>query len=395
MGNQPSSFHISDFENLQEDLMLLQASIQQGRLDRSRAGSQCAEILGALRDIVQGQGLADYARVIAALGEYVTGAAADASAFTSDFWGLTLDVLDELLAALEMTDAGMRLDQAAMARHIQAFEGRLETLESQNGHGAPAEANELEFDSVAGMDGDDELFLEANASGEFEELQVARPVTDPPAKPRRNPEDGAAAAEADSREASAAQRMLQEATAAAAAGDSERAQTLAQKAATALAEESRQRKAHLLGELREQLLLIESETHENEQGLEQARSALATQQDSIEELRARRAEAEAAFAEHSEALEQVRDELEDVDRQIAELQERRQDLMQQFEEVLPAKEAAERTFQHAAAEAETIEATTREAQDRIEEYEQNLAAVAARRQEVEDQILALESALPA
>ena len=385
---QPTpSFHLSDFENLQEDLSLLQTSLEQNRVDPLRAQVQCADILSAVSVVSDEQQLPEYAAFVQKLADFVHETTHPQESLGPEFWSLTLDVLDELLAALEMRDAGLKIDDKAVKRHNAAFETRLHTLievtstvegatpaRIPNASAAPAPTAEPPPPTPT-----PEPKAEPPPAESAPEPEVESPVAD-------TSEPVAPPSHSDGR----AQALLEQAAQAAREGRAGEAQQLAAEAATALAGEARQIKERELAGLREQLLDIE---HAGKNAVAEVKEADGDREHwntAQAEARASHAELGATFETHAADLGTIKSQLEEVEGRMAQLQTQQQELMQRFEQALPAKEEAERALQQAATEVEAREAGVREAEARRQQVAERTATLRDRRTVLQDQISALE-----
>jgi len=382
MTQPPPSFHLSDFENLQEDLVLLQTSMQQRRVDPARAQAQCVEILGAVAEITQEQQLQEYAAFVQNLVGFVTEVDKALASHGESFWALTLDVLDELLAALEMADAGLKIDEDAMKRHIVAFQDRLGAMRESAGNG------ETDSTESAGSATEMVNFEMAEDAAEAGDGGVALEEADTATESKAVSVEPAAEEEREK-----AQSLLQRAAEAAAAGRDDEAQTLAARATELLAAQVRERKAAQLKELRNQLHVIVSEVEAAEGELADAESQCEQLHASAAQAQQLRDDAEASYLQQAESLEQAKAELEEIERRMAELQETQRTLMTQFEEALPAKEASERAFEHARDEAASLEAAMREEEARMADIRASLEDGQARRERIAQQLEVLEREL--
>lgn len=369
MAQPPPTFHLSDFENLQEDLVLLQTSLEQDRVQPERAREQCADILGAVAELTTEQQLDAYAAFVGRLVQFVSDAGDPHRAMGVDFWALTLDVLDELLAALEMGDAGLKVDADAMHLHIEAFDGRLHGLSS--GEAPPAETATPE---------------EGQGNGEVEEASDVGPVT-AAAAPSKTEAPSDATGDDDEL---GPQSLLERAAQAAAAGRHEEAQELATAAASGLALKARNRKHAELLELRDKLTVIQSEMDSLEGELGEARQELGQRAQQMEAAQGKVQQAATHLEETSATMDDVKGKLEEIERRMAKLQAAQTKLMATFEEALPGKEAAHQA--HEAATERLEEAATGGAvmQARIQEVEESLTEMTARKTGLEEKIAALE-----
>lgn len=437
MAQPTPSFHLSDFENLQEDLVLLQTSMEQHRVDPLRAQAQCADILAAVGEVSEEQGLNEYAKFVTLLTDFARDASDPQEALGPEFWSLTLDVLDELLAALEMGDAGLKVDEKAMRRHIATFETRLHELRqfvsasgrSPSRPGAtPAAAADraatavtsesddeqdartadvTEDDAAVADTGEDIFELDEDDVAEFEEMQ--EPESEPESAPTPEPAGGAEVDDvedapfeeptdsAGESEAAAvqvndtdAQTLLEQATEAARAGRSGEAQRLAAAAATALAAQARRQKEAELQALQEELLQVEEQGAAIEANAKESERELQHHRTAIDGATAIRAEAEATLAGRAEALQNTKRDLEDVEERMGQLQATQQELIAQFEAALPAKEAAEQELQQATADVEALELSVRDAESRMKSLQGQLTALVERRAALQDRIAAAE-----
>ena len=380
--SQPSpTFHLSDFENLQEDLVLLQTSLEQQRVLPERARDQCVEIMGAVAELSTEQRLGEYGAFVGRLVQFVETAAYPQVALGEHFWVLTMDVLDELLAALEMTDAGLKVDAEAMHRHIAAFEERLVAL--------PAPDAPPEGDASADADGNGHVAPDV--------VDKTAEVTSAPTEPDTNdstPPEAEVAPAPDpdvGGEDASPQQLLERAAEAAAAGRHEEAQELATRAATSLAGQARHRKQAELGELRDKLTVIQAEMGSMEEGCAKAQQELAHWGERLEEARAEQEQASTRLQDSSRTVEDVKSKLEEVERRMAKLQAAQQKLMASFEETLPAKEAADQACQDATARMEEAATGGAVAQGRIQELEESMTELRTRRDGLQEKIAALET----
>lgn len=415
MSQAPHTFHLSDFENLQEDLLLLRAGLEQGRADPARARLQCQDILSAVATLSAEQLLGEYGEFVGRLVGRIQGDEDSHAKLGHEFWVLTLDVFEELLAALEMVDAGLKVDPDAMNRHIADFDDRLADLpvadepepsapDSAATDGAAPDSAAPDGTSPDGAapdsaspDGaDDESDADANgavAAPESANAAADAPASEPPVVDAAPAETAPPVSTPPDADEHSPQDLLTQAAAAAAEGRHEDAQRLATAAATGLGQQAGAKKVRELSELRDKLLVVDSEVEQTESSLAALEQKHGRWQEQADTARADFEQAAAVVQQASDTLQDVKGKLEEVERRMAKLQDAQQKLMASFEEALPAKEAAEQAGREAEERRATAQTGLTETEERRATCDASVADLRKQRDNLQDRIAALEQEL--
>ena len=332
-------------DNLKEDLRVLETSWRNKNLKSARVVHHFIEIIDSLSEMARIEAIESAGVICASLREYLASVAAGKADLGDRSWATASDLIDLLADSLREGDvpfAGLENLKTRWRREAECSEPPLADAssdsDSPNAVSADAESPKLEENEMSENNG-----------------------TDP-------------------------KELLQQAQEALLSGQGESAKELALKAAELIAqgeaEEVRQKELGLRADLEN----IISEESEVERSLSSTKEMIADREEDLGKLTERLSKAQAAFDERESACKQIREDIEKTEAQMASIKEKHKELLDLFQEVLPARDAAERECTKIKAEYGELPAETESMRDSMQDMEHRLEQIRQKKSNLEAEL---------
>lgn len=180
--------------------------------------------------------------------------------------------------------------------------------------------------------------------------------------------------------------LLQQAQEALLSGNGESAKEMALRAAEIIAqgeaEEIKKREQVLIVDLEN----IAQEESEAEQAIDLTKGQISEREDELNSLTERLSEAQAAFDERDAACKELREQLDETEAEMAAIKEKHKQLLDRFQEVLPARDAAERERAKIKGEYGELPSEIEILRDNLQNLEHQLERIRERKAESETEL---------
>lgn len=337
-------------DNLKEDLRVLETSWRNKNLKSARVVLHFAEIIDSLSEMARIEAIESAGVICASLKEYLASVAAGKAVLGDRSWATASDLIDLLADSLREGDVPF----AGLENLKTRWKGEAECSESPLADAPIADAP-TDSNSPNAVSADAESpKLEVNEMSEINGI-------DP-------------------------KELLQQAQEALLSGQGESAKKLALKAAELIAQgEVEQMKQKELS-LRSDLENIISEESEVERSMDSTKEMIADREADLSKLTERLSKAQSSFDERETACKQIREDIQKTEAQMASIKAKHKELLDLFQEVLPARDAAERECTKIKTEYGELPAETESMRDSLQDMEHRLEQIRQKKANVEAEL---------
>jgi chromosome segregation ATPase len=339
-------------DNLKEDLKVLETSWRNNNLKPRRVVHHLVEIIDSLAEIARVEDIESAGVLCTSLREYLASVASGKADLEDRSWTTASDLID--LLADSVTGDNV------------PFAG-FENLKTRW-----KEEEELSERSDADVPADTKSAHAASADMESPTLEVSQMSE---------------INEVDAKE------LLQKAQDALLSGQGESAKELALQAAEIIAQAEAEERKQTELRVRADLENIISEESEVERSIASTKEMIADREEDLGKLSERLSLAQSTLEERETACKQIREDIESTENQMNALKEKHKELLDLFQEVLPARDAAEREcskinaeFGDLPAEAESMRETLQDMEQRMERIRQKKGDAEAELETLADRI---------
>jgi DNA repair exonuclease SbcCD ATPase subunit len=329
---------------LKEDLNTLGHSWQNKNLDGKKVVKHFLEILNSLSDIAEGD---SFEPAFAELEEYLGSVRSGKADLWEGAWNLTGELMDLLCDSLREGSVATDSMQELHSRIMQETHARI-TADQKTA-------------DASGSDGAKTL--------DQEEKQMADDT-------RIDPKE-----------------LLAKAQEALLSGEGENAKEFALKAVQLIAEVETEEAKKREKALRTDLDSLVHEEAEAETFLSETREKTAQMEEELAAFNKRLADAESAFEKRESECREVKKEIEDAEAEMNSLKEKHKELKSRFQEVLPARDAAQRECSKIRGEAGEMPSEVEVLKESLQEAEGRLEEIRKRKPEIETEMAKLAEKL--
>lgn len=333
---------VAFLDNLKEDLRVLEKSWHNKNLKLKRVIRHFEEILDSLSEIARVEAIEAAGVICDSLKDHLASVAGGKAELGEQAWATTVELIDLLADSLRKGNVPYAGFENLKTRWKQGADGP-----EQPSLAVPNETGRLTKRPGTASDGTQAHNLEENEMSSNDGI-------DP-------------------------NELLKKAQEALLSGQDDSAKELALKAAelisTGAAEERRQKELTLRTDLEN----IINEESEAEQSMTHINEKIAEREEALNEVTERLSQAHAALDERENACRQVREQIDKVEAQMAEIKQKHKELLDSFQEVLPARDAAERECTKIKAQYGELPVEIESLRDRLQDMEHRLEQIRKRK----------------